>query len=157
MCWILSNITAGNSNQIERIITFPNLIEKLLKIATTDTLEVRTLNFCHLSKKVKREAIWVVSNAVKGGTPLQKVFLHEKGALGCFISLLRLTEITTLRVILEGILNFIKEKEVYGQDDDENPFRKYLKESYEVNIIRELQENDNENVSKLAKGIIKFL
>jgi len=157
MCWILSNITAGNSNQIERMTTFPNLIEKLLKIAITDVFEVWGFNSPHLFKKVKREAIWVLSNAVKNGTQLQKAFLHEKGTLSCFISLLGLTDINTLRVILEGILNFIKEKEVYGQDDDENPFRKYLKESYEVNIIRELQENDNENVSKLAKGIIKFL
>ena len=106
---------------------------------------------------MKREAIWVLSNAIKDGTQLQKAFLHEKGVLGCFISLLGITDITTLRVVLEGILNFIKEKEVYGQDDDENPFRKYLKENYEVNIISELQENDDENVSKLAKGIIKLL
>ena len=156
MCWTLSNITAGNSNQIERIITFPNLIEKLLKIATTDTLEVQGLNYTHLSKKVKREAIWVLSNAVKDGTQLQKDFLHKKGALKCFISSLELTDTNTLRVALEGILNFIKGEEISGQED-ENPFKKYFKENCEVSIINELQENNDENISELADDIINML
>jgi len=60
---------------------------------------------------VKIEALWVLSNAVKFGTPLQKAFLREKGTLYCFISSLGSTDKITLRVILEGILNFIKGKE----------------------------------------------
>jgi len=51
MCWTLSNITAGNSNQLEKILTFPTLIEKILKIATTDVLEVWVLNSNNLSKR----------------------------------------------------------------------------------------------------------
>ena len=40
ICWILSNITAGNIRHIERIITFPSLIENILRIITTDILDV---------------------------------------------------------------------------------------------------------------------
>jgi len=39
-CWTLSCITAGAIHQIEKIITFPNFIEKILQVITTDVLDV---------------------------------------------------------------------------------------------------------------------
>ena len=48
MCWVFSNLTLRNSDQIERIITFPTLIEKILKIATTDVLLVLVFKSNHL-------------------------------------------------------------------------------------------------------------
>ena len=54
-CWTLSNITAGSVGQIQAVIDaaiFPPLIANL---ASADFV-------------VKREAVWVVANAVSGGT-----------------------------------------------------------------------------------------
>ena len=48
-------------------------------------------------------------------------------------------------------------REIFCRANDENPFKKYLKENYEVNLINKLQENNDESVSKLAKTMIKML
>jgi len=129
----------------------------LLKIATTNVLKVRVLNSIYLSKKVKIEAVWVLSNAVAQATQLQKAFLHEKGVLDCFISFLGSSDKEILKLVLEGILNFVKGGEIPGQGKDENPFKRYLEENYGFDIIIKLQKNNDENVSKLAKEIINTL
>ena len=60
-CWALSNITAGNSDQIERIITFPNLIEKILEIVTTDALKVWVFKSDHLLAKKDKKGSYMGS------------------------------------------------------------------------------------------------
>jgi len=112
MCMALLNIIKpGNYNRIERIITFPSLIEKILKIATTDVLEVSNFNFNYLYKKVKIKALYALSKAIKRSTQLQKAFLHGKGAFDCLISSLGSDDNDTLEVILEGIFLY-RRKEV---------------------------------------------
>ena len=62
-----------------------------------------------------------------------------------------------LKVILEEILDFVKGGEVFDEDKDENPFKRYLMFSSNFNILLNLQEDNDDNVSKLAKEIIKML
>ena len=106
---------------------------------------------------MKREALWILSNAMKRGTQLQRTFLHEKGVLGCFISLLGSTDKKMLKVVLEGIFNFVEGGELLGQNKDENPFKRYLKNEDVEGIIGELQGHEDREVSRLAKAIIKML
>ena len=129
MCMALSNIIkAGNYNRIERIITFPSLIEKILKIATTDVLEVWSFNLNHLSKKVKIKALYALSKAIKHSTQLQKAFLHGKGAFDCLISSLGSDDNDTLEVILEGIFLY-RRKEVLKSGQIWKSFCKVFKGS----------------------------
>lgn len=49
-CWLLSNITAGTKEQIKKLVEFPELIDKIIKILSEDATDV------------KKEALWVISN-----------------------------------------------------------------------------------------------
>lgn len=42
-CLVLSNIAAGSEERVERMIRAPGLIERLICMALTETLEVETL------------------------------------------------------------------------------------------------------------------
>jgi len=53
-CWTISNITAGNCNQIQSVID-ANLIPPLIHLLQ------------HGEFKTKKEACWAISNATSGG------------------------------------------------------------------------------------------
>ena len=62
-----------------------------------------------------------------------------------------------LKIVLIGIFRFVKGEDISGTDKDENPFKRYLEESCAFELIIGLQENNDEDVSELAKEIIKLL
>ena len=101
-----------------------------------------------------REAVSILSNAIKYGTLLQKSFLYKKGVLDCFISLLVSTDKKILKVVLEGILNFVNEDDLLMI---ENSFKKDLKDKDAINKINKLQEIGDEKISQRTKEIIKLL
>ena len=53
--WILSNITAGTTQQITQVINM-GFIKYLINVANTESLVLQT------------EAIWALCNAINGGT-----------------------------------------------------------------------------------------
>lgn len=57
-CWTISNITAGNKNQIQAVID-ANIIPPLIQL------------LAHAEFDIKKEAAWAISNATSGGTPDQ--------------------------------------------------------------------------------------
>ena len=103
-----------------------------------------------------REAVSALSNAIKYGTQSQKTFLIEKGVLDCFISLLVSTDKRMLKDVLEGILDFLRARNVLTSDKYENLLEKYLKDKGAVDKIRELEHDEDEEVSRIAKEIIKI-
>ena len=58
-CWILSNITAGSSQQIGQVFSEIERFKKLIKISIED------------SEDIAREAIWTISNATAHSTSKQ--------------------------------------------------------------------------------------
>jgi hypothetical protein len=56
VCWSVSNITAGTTQQIQLSIE-TGIIEKLILILTGDDLEVR------------KEAVWALSNTTQNASP----------------------------------------------------------------------------------------
>ncbi len=57
-CWTISNITAGNRDQIQAVLD-ANLIPPLLKILEDGDF------------KTRKEAAWAISNATSGGSDTQ--------------------------------------------------------------------------------------
>lgn len=49
VCWTLSNITAGNENQIQACIDL-GIVDKLIHLLINDEIDI------------KKEAVWAVSN-----------------------------------------------------------------------------------------------
>jgi hypothetical protein len=71
-CWMLSNITAGNTSQIQAVIeagVVPQLVALLNNTAEDDDCEVAL------------QAAWAISNAAASGTPEQIRYLVEDA--GC--------------------------------------------------------------------------
>ena len=68
-CWTISNITAGNRQQIQAVIdanVFPVLIDILSRAEF----------------KTRKEAAWAITNATSGG----KFFIYSSSDTGCSIS-----------------------------------------------------------------------
>lgn len=68
VCWSVSNITAGNSNQIQCCLD-TGLIDKIIYILNHDDPEVR------------KEAIWGLSNSTSNATDQQMFHLVQKGII----------------------------------------------------------------------------
>ena len=64
-CWTISNITAGNKDQIQAIIE-AGIIPPLINLLGTAEFDI------------KKEAAWAISNATSGGSHAQIRFLVEQ-------------------------------------------------------------------------------
>ena len=95
VCWSLSNITAGNQNQIQLCLDM-GIIDKLIQLLIHDDIEI------------KKEAVWAVSNCTAGSSPQQFHALVSKGILRALCSVLTMKEPRILAVALEGIENVLK-------------------------------------------------
>lgn len=99
VCWSVSNITAGNSHQIQLALDI-GLVDKLIQILIHDDNDVR------------KEAIWALSNCTQHSEPHQMKSMVQKDALKALAATLTLTDSKSLVVAMEGIENLLKA----GQD-----------------------------------------
>ena len=67
-CWTISNITAGNKDQIQAIVE-NNIVPPLVYL------------LAHAEFDIKKEAAWALSNATSGGTHQQIKYLVEQGCI----------------------------------------------------------------------------
>ena len=95
VCWSLSNITAGNPEQIQLCLDL-GIIDKLINLLINDDAEI------------KKEAVWAVSNCTAGATMEQFNALVDKQILKALSSVLKMKEARILAVALEGIDNILK-------------------------------------------------
>jgi importin subunit alpha-1 len=82
-CWAISNITAGSKEQIQSVID-ADLIPSVIQLVDTNDFEV------------KREAVWVLRNAIKGGTPKQFEYLINHGVVKALCNTLLVKDIETI-------------------------------------------------------------
>ena len=66
--WTLSNITAGNRDQIQLVVD-ADVFPLLYDIISSD------------ETAVSKEALWAVSNTTSGGSPEQAMYLAQTGAI----------------------------------------------------------------------------
>eukprot|EP01017_Pseudomicrothorax_dubius_P048809 TRINITY_DN895_c0_g2_i2.p1 TRINITY_DN895_c0_g2~~TRINITY_DN895_c0_g2_i2.p1 ORF type:complete len:295 (+),score=68.37 TRINITY_DN895_c0_g2_i2:663-1547(+) len=93
VCFCLSNITAGTSDQVSHVVRDEELVKKLLDIA---------LN--HEEDEIKREAIWVLANATNHGTEDDIYTLLKNGLYDVYLVLLDSQDIKTVLIVLESLL-----------------------------------------------------
>ena len=95
--WTLSNITAGTESQVESVIQYPGMIEKITEILETADYDVQ------------KEAVWTVSNAsqhLKSGSQLLN---HISPVIEPLCKFLDVSDPKIVAVTLEGISkNFSK-------------------------------------------------
>ena len=105
----MSNITAGNAEQIQTVIgtgILPPLIEVLVKVSSRNATMISATcdnaRCCSLQGdfKAQKEAAWAVTNLTSGGSVEQIVSLCQAGVLRPFCDLMAAKDEKTVAVVL---------------------------------------------------------
>merc|ERR1719234_2648528 len=93
--WFLSNITAGNQQQVQSVIEH-GLVPMVIN---------------HLSRgefQTQKEAAWAISNLTISGNKTQVAFLVTQGVIQPFCNLLNCKDTQVIQVVLDGLNNMLK-------------------------------------------------
>jgi len=132
VCWVISNITAGNAKQLDAAIK-ADLFQALVKVCLFD------------KDAVAREAAWALSNATTSDQPNVLQFLVHVGVVGALGKQLGCSQVRTLAVCLEGIENILAmgDKVMEMKDMQENPWIKVVEEAHVLDKLEQIQSNMN--------------
>eukprot|EP00961_Rhodomonas_salina_P170284 2295102-Rhodomonas_salina.2 len=132
-CWALSNVTAGNAQQIEDVIKTDGLVQGLIHLASTSGWDVR------------KEALWAVSNATSTGRDAHIQYLVEQGCLAAFVANLCCRDACILHATLEGIQNVLNvgEKLKVLHSLGYNPFDATLNQLEAAPRLMELMQRED--------------
>lgn len=142
-CWTISNITAGNPEQIQQIFD-ANIIPPLIQILESAEFDIQ------------KEAAWAISNATSGGRDEQIHFLAQNNAIEPLCSMFNCPDPKMIVVAMEGVENILR----VGQrtSEAENCANKYAEKVEEcggLDSLENLQTNQNEDVYNKAVRILK--
>lgn len=142
-CWTISNITAGNANQIQAVIE-ANLIPPLISILTRGEF------------KTKKEACWAISNATSGALqrPDHIRYIVQQGCIKPLCELLACGENKIVQVALDGLENILKVGDMDKPMTNFNQMALYIEEAGGMEKIHNLQLHDNVDIYKKAYGLI---
>ncbi|KAK4492615.1 hypothetical protein RD792_003433 [Penstemon davidsonii] len=144
-CWTISNITAGNKDQIQAVIE-AGIFSPLIALLQNAEFEI------------KKEAAWAISNATSGGTHDQIKFLVREGCIKPLCDLLGCPDPRIVTVCLEGLENILKVGEAektQGNTGAVNLFAQMIDDSEGVDKIESLQSHDNNEIYEKAVKILE--
>ncbi|RZC89128.1 hypothetical protein C5167_030818 [Papaver somniferum] len=102
-CWAISNITAGNVDQIQAVIE-ANIVGPVLHLLR------------HAEFEIKKEAAWAIANALYRAVNEQIRYLVEQGCISPLCNLLTCPDPEIVMICLEGLENILK----VGESDKES-------------------------------------
>ena len=110
-----------------------------------------------LCEKVRREAAWVLTNALMKCNMDQLMFMMQYGLLECLCNLLEDTrDAKKLEVAIEGLNNLLKKgKEISSQRRCENPFISEFESRGGLDKIQDLQKHENTEVYQAALKLLE--
>jgi len=143
-CWTISNITAGNVQQIQAVIDcniFPVLIEILTKAEF----------------KTRKEAAWAITNATSGGSSDQIRYLVSQNCIAPLCDLLTVMDAKIVQVSLSGLENILRvgEQDNQAHGLDGNPYATLVEECYGLDKIEFLQSHEHMDIYQKAFDIIE--
>ncbi|CAN1352964.1 Importin subunit alpha-1b [Linum perenne] len=144
-CWTISNITAGNVNQIQAVIQ-AGIIGPLVQLLHGAEFDI------------KKEAAWALSNATSGGTHDQIKFLVSEGCIRPLCDLLVCPDPRIVTVCLEGLENILKVGEAdknMGISGNINAFAQMIDDSEGTEKIENLQSHDNNDIYEKAVKLLE--
>uniref|UniRef100_A0A8R1Y3S4 Importin subunit alpha n=1 Tax=Onchocerca volvulus TaxID=6282 RepID=A0A8R1Y3S4_ONCVO len=100
VCWVLSNIAAGTSSQIQTIFD-AGIVPSLIQILKTETFQIRS------------EACWVIANAVAGGNKEHITRIVREGALTPLSDMLTVMDCSVVVVVLKTLAEILECGEYY--------------------------------------------
>jgi len=141
-CWIISNITAGNQQQVQCVIdanAFPVIIDLL------DRGDYKT----------RKECLWIVANAASGGSNDQISYIVSQGAIPPLCDLLTVMDAKIVQVALSGLENILRFGETGAKETGTNPYAVQIEECYGLDKIEFLQSHENLEIYQKAFDIIE--
>ncbi|KAL0927775.1 hypothetical protein M5K25_001983 [Dendrobium thyrsiflorum] len=144
-CWTISNITAGNKEQIQAVVE-ANIIGPLVDLLQNAEFDI------------KKEAAWAISNATSGGTHDQIKFLVGQGCIKPLCDLLVCPDPRIVTVCLEGLENILKVGEAeknLGTTGGVNLYAQMIDEAEGLDKIENLQSHDNTEIYEKAVKILE--
>ncbi|CAL9107688.1 unnamed protein product [Musa textilis] len=144
-CWTISNITAGNKEQIQAVIA-AGIIAPLVHLLQTAEFDI------------KKEAAWAISNATSGGTHDQIKYLVSQGCIKPLCDLLVCPDPRIVTVCLEGLENILKVGEAeknLGATGGVSLYAQLIDEAEGLEKIENLQSHDNTEIYEKAVKILE--
>ncbi|KAF3782768.1 Importin subunit alpha-2 [Nymphaea thermarum] len=144
-CWTISNITAGNKQQIQAVID-AEIIHPLVQLLQTAEFDI------------KKEAAWAISNATSGGTHDQIKYLVSQGCIKPLCDLLVCPDPRIVTVCLEGLENILKVGEAeknMGNTGGVNLYAQLIDDAEGLDKIENLQSHDNTEIYEKAVKILE--
>ncbi|KAN0004650.1 hypothetical protein ACTFIU_001888 [Dictyostelium citrinum] len=143
-CWALSNITAGEPSQIDVVVSNPKTVSTLISLLS------------HSEHDIKREACWALSNSTNNSSSKSIQTLVRHNILKHFIDLLNSQDLVILKIVLEGLINIVREGEKAKTKTGANPYVNMILELEGDSIIYDLQEHQSKDVFKKASELVEF-
>jgi len=142
-CWTISNITAGNPDQIQAVFR-ANIIPPLVAILRSGEFDIQ------------KEAAWAISNATSGGRDDQIRELVEQGVIPPLCDLFHTADPKIVMVALEGIENILR----VGRADAPrhggvNRYANNVEECSGLDNLEALQNHENDEIYEKAVKILK--
>ncbi|KAI3788803.1 hypothetical protein L2E82_01581 [Cichorium intybus] len=144
-CWTISNITAGNKEQIQKVIE-ENIIGPLVQLLQNAEFDI------------KKEAAWAISNATSGGTHDQIKYLVSEGCIKPLCDLLICPDPRIVTVCLEGLENILKVGEAeknLGGSGEVNLYAQMIDDAEGLEKIENLQSHDNNEIYEKAVKLLE--
>ncbi|KAL3750061.1 hypothetical protein ACJRO7_011097 [Eucalyptus globulus] len=144
-CWTISNITAGNKEQIQAVVE-ADIIGPMVQLLQNAEFDI------------KKEAAWAISNATSGGSHEQIKFLVNQGCVKPLCDLLICPDPRIVTVCLEGLENILKVGEAeknLGNTGDVNVYAQMVEDVEGLEKIESLQSHDNNEIYEKAVKILE--
>lgn len=146
ICWILSNIAAGTSGQINALINEPGLFASLVTL------------LYGVEKNIQREALWTICNMTKNCNRVQLDFLINQQILNVFNDLIGMDKDSKMIVlVLEAIPNII-EKFTESNENAESNKEVIVDMMFDCGLadkISELQKHQSDHIYERALTILE--
>ena len=142
-CWAVSNITAGNKDQIQAVID-AEIVPPLVSLLGTAEFDI------------KKEAAWALSNATTGGTHPQIRYLVAQGCIKPMCDLLACSDARIITVALEGLENILKVGVCDAQKQGAgavNAYAALVDEAEGREKMVQLQTHANNDIREKARAI----
>ncbi|GMH07728.1 hypothetical protein Nepgr_009568 [Nepenthes gracilis] len=144
-CWTISNITAGNKEQIQAVIE-AGIIAPLIHLLQNAEFDI------------KKEAAWAISNATSGGSHEQIKYLVSQECIKPLCDLLICPDPRIVTVCLEGLENILKvgeaEKHV-ANSGGVNLYAQMIDDAEGLEKIENLQTHNNNEIYEKAVKILE--
>ena len=137
---MLSNIAAGNQDQLKQLMNTPDLVTKVLvQLSSSAEWDVR------------REAAWVVSNIATSGSKENVMKLVEYGAIQPICELLDVGEVKMVLLAIESI------QAILNAGLDNEKIVQLIDEAEGIEKLETLQQHENTEIyEKVVKIIEKY-